>query len=99
MTAHDGTAPGRQRFVSGNSHLDQLLADPQLAADVAAAQADAEEMDRAGAYYWTRCFRPISRMPSVELGLRRSYASEPQPGSIPPSPWREVPEVRGLGGG
>ena len=52
MTAHDGTAPGRQRFVSGNSHLDQLLADPQLAADVAAAQADAEEMDRAGAYYW-----------------------------------------------
>jgi DNA-binding transcriptional regulator YiaG len=31
---------------SGNSRLDQLLADPELAADVSDAHADAEEMDR-----------------------------------------------------
>jgi DNA-binding transcriptional regulator YiaG len=46
MTDHDGPAPGRRRFVSGNSRLDQLLADPELAADVSAAHADAEEIDR-----------------------------------------------------
>ncbi|WP_242606763.1 helix-turn-helix transcriptional regulator [Protofrankia symbiont of Coriaria ruscifolia] len=33
-------------FVRGNDHLDRLLSDPQLAADVAEAHAAAEEMDR-----------------------------------------------------
>jgi hypothetical protein len=33
-------------FVRGNDHLDRLLADPQLAADVADAHQAAEEMDR-----------------------------------------------------
>ena len=46
MTDHDDNAPGQKRFVRGNERLDHLLSDPQLAADVAAAHADAEEMDR-----------------------------------------------------
>jgi hypothetical protein len=46
VTDHDDTAPDQKRFVRGNERLDQLLSDPDLAADVAAAQADAEEMDR-----------------------------------------------------
>ncbi|WP_327109337.1 helix-turn-helix domain-containing protein [Nonomuraea glycinis] len=33
-------------FVRGNEHLDRLLADPDLAADVAVAHKAAEEMDR-----------------------------------------------------
>ncbi|MGP3912960.1 helix-turn-helix domain-containing protein [Nonomuraea sp. 10N515B] len=33
-------------FVRGNEHLDRLLADPELAADVALAHEAAEEMDR-----------------------------------------------------
>lgn len=34
-------------FVRGNDHLDRLLPDPLIAANVAAAQVAAEEMDRA----------------------------------------------------
>lgn len=33
-------------FVRGNEHLVRLLADPQIAADVARAHAEAGEMDR-----------------------------------------------------
>ena len=43
MTDDQPVAPGQPGFVRGNERLDQLLADPQLAADVAA-HADAEEM-------------------------------------------------------
>jgi DNA-binding XRE family transcriptional regulator len=43
----DDTAPQPPRFVRGNDHLDRLLSDPQLAADVAQARAEAEDMDRA----------------------------------------------------
>lgn len=39
--------PQEPVFVRGNEHLDRLLADPLIAPDVAAAHADAEEMDRA----------------------------------------------------
>ncbi len=46
MTDRPPATPGQPGFVRGNERLDQLLADPQLAADVAAAHADAEEMDR-----------------------------------------------------
>jgi hypothetical protein len=46
MTDHNDAVPGQKHFVSGNDRLDELLADPQLAADVAAAHAEAEEMDR-----------------------------------------------------
>jgi len=34
-------------FVRSNDHLDRLLGDPQLAADIAQPSAEAEEMDRA----------------------------------------------------
>jgi hypothetical protein len=39
-------APGRPGFVRGNDRLDELLADPRLADDVARVHANAEEMDR-----------------------------------------------------
>jgi hypothetical protein len=45
MTGDQPAAIGQPGFVRGNERLDQLLADPRLAADVAAAHADAEEMD------------------------------------------------------
>jgi len=44
MTA-DGT-PGQPMFVRGNDHLDRLLSDPGLAADVAEAHEAAQEVDR-----------------------------------------------------
>jgi hypothetical protein len=44
MTEDAPAAPGQPGFVRGNERLDQLLANPQLAADVAAAHTDAEEM-------------------------------------------------------
>jgi hypothetical protein len=46
VTDDQAAATGQPGFVRGNERLDQLLADPQLASDVAAAHADAEEMDR-----------------------------------------------------
>jgi hypothetical protein len=46
MTDDQPAAPAQTGFVRGNERLDQLLADPQLAADITAAQADAEGMDR-----------------------------------------------------
>ncbi|HLK77124.1 MAG TPA: hypothetical protein VKU77_26170 [Streptosporangiaceae bacterium] len=46
MTDDQPAAPDQPGFVCGNERLDQLLADSQLAADVAAAHADAVEMDR-----------------------------------------------------
>ncbi|AEH07954.1 hypothetical protein FsymDg_0394 [Candidatus Protofrankia datiscae] len=42
----EDTSPGQSRFVRGNDHLDRLLSDPQLAADVAKAH-EAAETDRA----------------------------------------------------
>ncbi|MGD0687502.1 MAG: helix-turn-helix transcriptional regulator [Streptosporangiaceae bacterium] len=46
MSEHEPVSPGQPGFVRGNARLNRLLADPQLAADVAEARADAEEMDR-----------------------------------------------------
>jgi predicted transcriptional regulator len=43
---NDDAAPQQPVFVRGNDHLDRLLADPLIASDVAAAHAEAEEMDR-----------------------------------------------------
>jgi hypothetical protein len=51
MSDHE-RAPAQRDFVRGNGRLDQLLSDPQLAADVAEAHADAEEMDRVYAMTW-----------------------------------------------
>jgi DNA-binding XRE family transcriptional regulator len=44
---NEDAAPQPPVFVRGNAHLDRLLSDPLIASDVAAAHADAEEMDRA----------------------------------------------------
>jgi DNA-binding XRE family transcriptional regulator len=41
----ENTTPQPPAFVRGNDHLDRLLSDPQVAADVAAANTAAEEMD------------------------------------------------------
>jgi DNA-binding XRE family transcriptional regulator len=43
----EDTTPKQPVFVRGNDQLDRLLSDPLIASDVAAAHADAEEMDRA----------------------------------------------------
>ncbi|RAY11906.1 XRE family transcriptional regulator [Actinomadura craniellae] len=40
------TEPEGKTFVRGNDHLDRLLSDPLIAADVADANAAAEELDR-----------------------------------------------------
>jgi hypothetical protein len=42
----EDATPQSATFVRGNEHRDRLLADPQVAADVAQAHAEAEEMDR-----------------------------------------------------
>jgi hypothetical protein len=44
----EDATPQSATFVRGNEHRDRLLADPQVAADVAQAhaEAEAEEMDR-----------------------------------------------------
>jgi DNA-binding XRE family transcriptional regulator len=44
---NEDATPQPPVFVRGNAHLDRLLSDPLIASDVAAARADAEEMDRA----------------------------------------------------
>jgi predicted XRE-type DNA-binding protein len=46
MSDHQPTTPGQPGFARGNYRLDELLADPQFAADVTEAHADADEMDR-----------------------------------------------------
>jgi transcriptional regulator with XRE-family HTH domain len=46
MTNGQPAASGQSGFMRENERSDQLLADQELAADVAAAHADAEEMDR-----------------------------------------------------
>jgi hypothetical protein len=42
----EDATPQPPTFVRGNDHLDRLLSDPQIAADIAQANAEAEEMDR-----------------------------------------------------
>jgi hypothetical protein len=67
-------ATGQPGFVRGNERLDELLADPQLAADVADAQADAKEMDRVYAM-----IRKAAQMTQVgvarKLGVGQGMAS------------------------
>jgi DNA-binding XRE family transcriptional regulator len=56
-------------FVRGNEHLDRLLSDPQLAADVARAHADAEEMDRVYAMNLAM-IRKAAQMTQVEVARK-----------------------------
>jgi DNA-binding XRE family transcriptional regulator len=63
MTEPDNT------FVRGNEHLDRLLADPELAADVAQAHQAAEEMDRAYAMNLAM-IRKAGQMTQVEVAKK-----------------------------
>jgi DNA-binding XRE family transcriptional regulator len=56
-------------FVRGNGHLDRLLSDPQLAADVAEAHAGAEEMDRVNAMNLAM-IRKAAQMTQVEVARK-----------------------------
>jgi DNA-binding transcriptional regulator YiaG len=69
MTDDQPAAPGQPGFVRGNERLDQLLADPQLAADVAAAHAEAEEMDRVNAMNLAM-IRKAAQMTQVEVARK-----------------------------
>ena len=69
MTDDKPVVPGQPGFVRGNERLDQLLADPQLAADVAAAHADAEEMDRVNAMNLAM-IRKAAQMTQVEVARK-----------------------------
>jgi DNA-binding transcriptional regulator YiaG len=69
MTDNQPAEPGQPGFVRGNERLDQLLADPQLAADVAAAHVDAEEMDRVNAMNLAM-IRKAAQMTQVEVARK-----------------------------
>ncbi|MEU4226872.1 helix-turn-helix domain-containing protein [Nonomuraea sp. NPDC026600] len=56
-------------FVRGNEHLDRLLADPELATDVALAHEAAEEMDRAYAMNLAM-IRKAGQMTQVEVAKK-----------------------------
>jgi hypothetical protein len=65
----DGTTPPPSRLVRGNDHLDRLLSDPQLAADVAQAGAEADDMDRAYAMNLAM-IRKAAQLTQVEVAKR-----------------------------
>lgn len=69
MTDDQPAAPGQPGFVRGNERLDQLLTDPRLAADVAAAHASAEEMDRVYAMNLAM-IRKAAQMTQVEVARK-----------------------------
>jgi DNA-binding transcriptional regulator YiaG len=69
MTDHQSATPSQAGFVRGNDRVDRLLADPQLAADVAAAHADAEEMDRVYAMNLAM-IRKAAQMTQVEVARK-----------------------------
>ncbi|GIH25216.1 hypothetical protein Aph01nite_35260 [Acrocarpospora phusangensis] len=63
------TEPENPTFVRGNEHLDRLLSDPQLAAEVAQAHEAAEEMDRAHAMNLAM-IRKAGQMTQVEVARK-----------------------------
>ena len=65
----DGATPPPSRFVRGNEHLDRLLSDPQLAADVAQTGAEADDMDRAYAMSLAM-IRKAAQLTQVEVAKR-----------------------------
>ena len=69
MSEHQPAAPGQPGFVRGNARIDRLLADPQLAADVASAHADADEMDRIYAMNLAM-IRKAAQMTQVEVARK-----------------------------
>jgi DNA-binding transcriptional regulator YiaG len=69
MSDHQSPASDQPAFVRGNTRVDQLLSDPQLAADVAAAHAGAEEMDRVYAMNLAM-IRKAAQMTQVEVARK-----------------------------
>jgi DNA-binding transcriptional regulator YiaG len=65
----EDATPQPAAFVRGNDHLDRLLADPQIAADVAQAHAEAEEMDRVYAMNLAM-IRKAAQLTQVEVARR-----------------------------
>jgi hypothetical protein len=68
MNDHEPATPGQPGFARGNERLDELLAEPQLA-DVAAAHADAEVMDRVYAMNLAM-IRKAAQMTQVEVARK-----------------------------
>ena len=65
----EDATPQPPRFVRGNDHLDRLLSDPQIAADIAEAHAEAEEMDRIHAMNLAM-IRKAAQLTQVEVARR-----------------------------
>jgi DNA-binding transcriptional regulator YiaG len=65
----EDATPQPPMFVRGNDHLDRLLSDPQVAADVAEAHAAAEEMDRVYAMNLAM-IRKAAQMTQVEVAKK-----------------------------
>jgi DNA-binding XRE family transcriptional regulator len=65
----EDATPQPTTFVHGNEHLDRLLGDPQIAADVAQAHAEAEEMDRVYAMNLAM-IRKAAQLTQVEVAKR-----------------------------
>ena len=65
----ENTTPQPPAFERGNEHLDRLLSDPQISADVAQANAEAEEMDRIYAMNLAM-IRKAAQMTQVEVARK-----------------------------
>jgi DNA-binding XRE family transcriptional regulator len=65
----EDATPQPTTFLRGNEHLDRLLSDPQIAADVAQAHAEAEEMDRVYAMNLAM-IRKAAQLTQVEVAKR-----------------------------
>jgi len=65
----EDATPQPPRFVRGNDHLERLLSDPQVAADVAEANATAEEMYRVYAMNLAM-IRKAAQMTQVEVAKK-----------------------------
>lgn len=65
----DDAVPPQPLFERGDEHLDRLLSDPQIAEDVAQAQAEAEEMDRVNAMNLAM-IRKAAQMTQVEVARK-----------------------------
>jgi hypothetical protein len=69
MTDNAAQEQAETAFVRDNEHLDRLLSDPQIAADVADAQAQADEMDRVYAMNLAM-IRQAAQMTQVEVARK-----------------------------
>ncbi len=82
----ENTTPRPPAFERGNEHLDRLLSDPQISADVAQAHAEAEEMDRIYAMN-------LAQMTQVEVARKLGVG---QGGNIPAGKPRRHAAVHSL---